>query len=124
MVEKYSEEVVKLGGKLMKIFSRNLGLKENYLEEAFGGNEKMGACLRVNYYPKCPEPGLTLGISPHSDPGGMTLLFPDENVSGLQVHHKNNWVTVKPLPNAFIINMGDQLQVLSLSLSSYLTPVW
>ncbi|XP_022882366.1 probable 2-oxoglutarate-dependent dioxygenase At5g05600 [Olea europaea var. sylvestris] len=113
LVEKYSKEVVELGGKLMKIFSTNLGLKENYLQEAFGGNENIGACLRVNYYPKCPQPGLTLGISPHSDPGGMTILFPDENVSGLQVHHKNNWVTVKPLPNAFIVNLGDQLQVLS-----------
>ncbi|KAK6120258.1 hypothetical protein DH2020_045949 [Rehmannia glutinosa] len=108
----YSKQVVELCGKLMKIFSTNLGLKEEYLEEAFGG-EELGACMRVNYYPKCPQPDLTLGLSPHSDPGGMTILFPDENVSGLQVRHADNWVTVKPIPNAFIVNLGDQLQVLS-----------
>lgn len=114
LIEKYSEEVVNLGEKLMKILSLNLGLRENYLSEAFGGDDN-GACLRVNYYPKCPQPDLTLGISSHSDPGGMTLLNPDENVSGLQVRHGAIWLTVNPLPNAFIINIGDQLEVLSSS---------
>lgn len=110
MVREYSEQVVELCGKLLKIFSTNLGLKEDYLEEAFGGEER-GACMRVNYYPKCPQPDLTLGLSPHSDPGGMTLLFPDHNVCGLQVRRGDDWVTVKPVPNAFIVNLGDQLQV-------------
>ncbi|KAK3019019.1 hypothetical protein RJ639_003627 [Escallonia herrerae] len=108
----YSEEVVKLAGKLMKIFSIDLGLEEDCLQQAFGG-EDIGCCLRVNFYPKCPQPDLALGLSPHSDPGGMTLLLPDENVSGLQVRRGDNWVTVKPVKNAFIVNIGDQLQVLT-----------
>ncbi|PIN17573.1 Iron/ascorbate family oxidoreductase [Handroanthus impetiginosus] len=113
LIAEYSEEVVKLGGKLMKIFSSNLGLREYYLEEAFGGEGNMSGCMRVNYYPKCPQPDLTLGLSPHSDPGGFTILSPDENVSGLQVRRDGGWVTVDPMPNAFIINIGDQLQILS-----------
>ncbi|KAG6769594.1 hypothetical protein POTOM_025244 [Populus tomentosa] len=113
LVAEYGSEVVKLCGKLMKVFSMNLGLEEDSLLNAFGGEENVGAGLRVNYYPKCPQPDLTLGLSPHSDPGGMTLLLPDENVAGLQVCRKGSWLTVKPIPNAFIINIGDQLQVLS-----------
>ncbi|WCJ28037.1 2-oxoglutarate (2OG) and Fe(II)-dependent oxygenase superfamily protein [Euphorbia peplus] len=113
LVAEYGEEVVKLGGKLMKIFSSDLGLDDNHLQNAFGGDENIGACLRVNFYPKCPQPDLTLGLSPHSDPGGMTILLPDEHVSGLQVRRGDNWVTVKPVRNAFIINIGDQIQVLS-----------
>ncbi|GER55797.1 2-oxoglutarate (2OG) and Fe(II)-dependent oxygenase superfamily protein [Striga asiatica] len=109
----YSRQVVELCGKLMKILSTNLGLGEDFLQEAFGGPDELGACMRVNYYPKCPQPDLTLGLSAHSDPGGMTILFPDENVSGLQVRHAGNWVTVKPIPNAFIVNIGDQMQILS-----------
>ncbi|KAL3531686.1 hypothetical protein ACH5RR_005207 [Cinchona calisaya] len=112
LVGKYNEEMVKLCGKLMKILSLNLGLKEEYLQQAFG-SEEVGACLRINFYPKCPQPDLTLGLSSHSDPGGMTLLLPDENVSGLQVRRAHNWITVKPVPNAFIVNIGDQIQVLS-----------
>ncbi|KAG6643412.1 hypothetical protein CIPAW_09G210000 [Carya illinoinensis] len=45
--------------------------------------------------------------------GGLTLLLPDDDVSGLQVRKCNDWVTVKPVPNAFIVNVGDQIQVLS-----------
>lgn len=94
----------------MKVLSVNLGLEGDELQNAFGG-EEIGACLRVNFYPKCPQPDLTLGLSPHSDPGGITLLLPDENVAGLQVRKYHNWITVKPAPNAFIVNIGDQIQV-------------
>ncbi|KAK6943485.1 Isopenicillin N synthase-like, Fe(2+) 2OG dioxygenase domain [Dillenia turbinata] len=112
LVAEYGESVVKLCGKLMKALSVNLGLKDDYLQNAFGG-ENVGACLRVNFYPKCPQPDLTLGLSSHSDPGGMTMLLPDENVPGLQVRRGDTWITVKPVPNAFIVNIGDQIQVLS-----------
>ncbi|XP_073157115.1 jasmonate-induced oxygenase 1-like [Henckelia pumila] len=113
LIGEYCSEVVKLGGKLMKIMSANLGLTEDYLQAAFGGEDNMSACMRVNYYPKCPQPDLTLGLSPHSDPGGMTLLLPDNDVSGLQVRHADEWVTVNPVPGAFIVNMADQIQILS-----------
>ncbi|KAF2288526.1 hypothetical protein GH714_008189 [Hevea brasiliensis] len=113
LIDEYGREVVRLGGKLMSVFSKNLGLEEDYLLNAFGGEENVGACLRVNFYPKCPQPDLALGLSPHSDPGGFTILQPDENVAGLQVRRGESWVTVKPVPNAFIINIGDQIQVLS-----------
>ncbi|KAA8517796.1 hypothetical protein F0562_015270 [Nyssa sinensis] len=112
LVGEYCDELVKLCEKLMKVLSINLGLGEEYLQNAFGGKD-VGACLRVNFYPKCPQPDLTLGLSSHSDPGGMTLLLPDHHVSGLQVRRGDDWVTVKPVPNAFIVNIGDQIQVLS-----------
>ncbi|RYR16062.1 hypothetical protein Ahy_B04g073045 isoform C [Arachis hypogaea] len=113
VISEYGEEVVKLGGRMLELMSRNLGLKEDYLMNAFGGENEIGGCLRVNFYPKCPQPDLTLGLSAHSDPGGMTILLPDDFVSGLQVRKGNHWITVNPLPNAFIINVGDQIQVMS-----------
>ncbi|KAK4268598.1 hypothetical protein QN277_025227 [Acacia crassicarpa] len=115
VIDEYGEEVVKLGGRMLKLLSMNLGLQEDFLLKSFGGDleEGLGACLRVNYYPSCPQPDLTLGLSSHSDPGGMTILLPDDHVSGLQVRQADDWITIKPVPNAFIINMGDQIQVLS-----------
>lgn len=65
-MDEYGEELVKLGERLARVLSSNLGLKEEQLQEAFGG-EDVGACMRVNYYPKCPRPELALGLSPHSD---------------------------------------------------------
>lgn len=112
VINEYGDEVVKLGGRILQLLSINLGLNDDFLLNAFGGEKDVGGCLRVNFYPKCPQPDLTLGISPHSDPGGLTILLPDDFVSGLQVHRGDDWITVKPLPNAFIINIGDQIQVL------------
>ncbi|KAF8397282.1 hypothetical protein HHK36_016195 [Tetracentron sinense] len=112
VIEEYGKELVKLCTILMKVLSINLGLGEDYLQNMFGGDD-IGSCLRVNFYPKCPQPDLTLGLSSHSDPGGMTLLLPDDRVAGLQVRKGDNWVTVKPAKHAFIVNIGDQIQVLS-----------
>ncbi|CAL0329642.1 unnamed protein product [Lupinus luteus] len=113
MINEYSEEVVKLGGTILELMSINLGLNEDYLLNAFGGESGLGACLRVNFYPKCPQPDLTLGLSSHSDPGGMTILLPDDSVSGLQVRKGEDWITVNHVPGAFIINIADQIQVMS-----------
>lgn len=101
---------------LLKAMSSTLGLDEDYLHMALGGTTKKGisASMRVNYYPKCPEPELTLGLSSHSDPGGITLLLLDEDVKGTQVRRGDDtWVTVHPIPGAFLVNVGDQIQILS-----------
>ncbi|WOH10958.1 hypothetical protein DCAR_0830435 [Daucus carota subsp. sativus] len=112
LTAEYSEALVKICERLTKILSENLGLESDHIQKAFGGKET-GGCMRVSFYPKCPQPDLTLGLSPHSDPGGITLLFADDHVEGLQVRKDGNWVTVKPVPNAFIVNLGDQMQVIS-----------
>ncbi|XP_010517112.1 PREDICTED: protein SRG1-like [Camelina sativa] len=112
-IEEYGEEVKKLCERLVETLSESLGLEPNCLMKALGGEDKVGASLRTNFYPKCPQPHLTLGLSSHSDPGGITILLPDEKVSGLQVRRGDGWVTVKSVPNALVVNMGDQIQILS-----------
>lgn len=64
----------------------------------------------INCYPACPEPNLTLGMPPHSDYGFLTLLLQDD-VHGLQVQCKGEWVTVEPVPYSFVVNAGDHLEV-------------
>lgn len=109
-VEEYSKHVVSLSNKLLTALSTSLGLQSSErLEQAFG---EMDMGMRINYYPPCPQPDLTLGLSSHSDPGGLTVLLQDDRVPGLQVKAQNkDWVTVQPLPGALVVNMGDQIQV-------------
>ncbi|KAL5975038.1 hypothetical protein ACLOJK_031714 [Asimina triloba] len=109
VIEDYCGEMMKVCGMLMGALSRGLGLEEGYMVEAFGG-EEMGATLRANYYPKCPQPDLTLGLSAHSDPGSITILLPDDHVNGLQVRKGDSWVTVQAAPNSLVVNVGDQIQ--------------
>lgn len=110
-MKEYCKNLVDLCLKLLSVFSVNLGLHSDYLKEAFGGKEDMGMCIRINYYPACPEPDLTLGLSSHSDPGGITFLLQDDVNPGLQVRKDDSWVPVKPIPDALVVNLGDQMQV-------------
>ncbi|KAI3989763.1 hypothetical protein MKX01_040733 [Papaver californicum] len=66
----------------------------------------------MNCYPPCPEPNLTLGMPPHSDYGFLTLLLQDD-AQGLQIQHQDRWVTIEPIPGAFVVNIGDHLEIFS-----------
>lgn len=68
--------------------------------------------IRLNHYPPCPSPHLALGVGPHKDSGSITMLAQDD-VGDLQVKRKTNgeWIHVKPTPNAYIVNVGDCVQV-------------
>ncbi|XP_010089186.2 protein SRG1, partial [Morus notabilis] len=63
--------------------------------------------MRMNYYPPCPQPEQVMGLTPHSDSVGLTILLQISEVEGLQIKKDGMWVPVKPLPNAFIVNIGD-----------------
>ncbi|PHT45419.1 1-aminocyclopropane-1-carboxylate oxidase [Capsicum baccatum] len=53
------------------------------------------------------------GLRAHTDAGGVILLFQDDQVDGLQILKDGQWIDVLPLPNAIVINTGDQIEVLS-----------
>lgn len=67
--------------------------------------------MSINYYPPCPNPDLTIGAASHSDASAITVLMQSDNVSGLQVFRNGKWVSVEPIADAFVVNLGDQLQV-------------
>lgn len=52
-----------------------------------------------------------IGLTPHSDAVGLTLLFEINEVESLQIRKDGNWISVKPVPNAFVVNVGDILEV-------------
>ncbi|PON54607.1 Oxoglutarate/iron-dependent dioxygenase [Parasponia andersonii] len=39
--------------------------------------------MRMNYYPPCPQPDLVIGVNPHSDATGLTILLQNNETEGL-----------------------------------------
>lgn len=115
VVSGYCREVRQLGLRLLGLISLSLGLEEDYMVKVLGEQEQH---MAVNYYPKCPEPELTYGLQAHTDPNALTILLQDPKVAGLQVLKNGKWIAVNPQPDAYVINIGDQLQV-SMFLSRY-----
>ncbi|XP_057836531.2 protein DMR6-LIKE OXYGENASE 2 isoform X1 [Cryptomeria japonica] len=106
---KYCKELRVLVLRLLAAISEALGQDPDYLNEIFGNHSQV---LHISYYRACPNPDLTFGIAPHSDPRGITVLMQGD-VSGLEVLKDGKWVAVEPIPNAFVVNLADQLEVIS-----------
>lgn len=105
----YSRRTREIARELLKGISRSLGLGECYIEKAL--NLESGLQIVVaNLYPPCPEPEVAMGMPPHSDHGLLTLLV-QNGISGLQVQHQSKWVNVNSIPNAFVVNVGDHMEV-------------
>lgn len=110
VVDEYSQAVMKLCIRLIEILSMTLGLEPHALGEQINV-KTIGLRTSFNYYPPCPQPELVLGIMPHADTSFVTVLQQDET-PGLEIEKDGQWIQVPPIQDAFVINIGDLLQVL------------
>ncbi|RLN07444.1 flavonol synthase/flavanone 3-hydroxylase [Panicum miliaceum] len=106
--EAYCRHVQRLARELLGYLSLGLGLEEGAMAEAFGGGD-MVFLQKINLYPPCPQPELTLGVAPHTDMSTLTVLVPNE-VQGLQVFKDGHWYDAKYVPDALIVHIGDQIE--------------
>uniref|UniRef100_A0A7N0RFB9 Fe2OG dioxygenase domain-containing protein n=1 Tax=Kalanchoe fedtschenkoi TaxID=63787 RepID=A0A7N0RFB9_KALFE len=111
VVREFSKELGALADRLLSLMSQGLGLKNDRLKRRF--EEEPSRKAHANYYPPCPDPDLTLGLRAHKDPIALNMLIQSMGASGLQVMKDGEWIAIDPLPNALVINLGDQLQLLS-----------
>ncbi|KAM6592249.1 hypothetical protein CsatA_014854 [Cannabis sativa] len=109
VIGSYSVEVRKLSMRILDLISKGLGLENGYF---YNKSELCNVhIITLNHYPPCPDPSLTLGLPKHSDPNLITLLL--QQMDGLQILKDQQWFALKPFPNAFVVNVGHILEILS-----------
>nr|XP_009799621.1 PREDICTED: protein SRG1-like isoform X2 [Nicotiana sylvestris]XP_016467617.1 PREDICTED: protein SRG1-like isoform X2 [Nicotiana tabacum] len=106
-MEAYCKEMKSLAISILCQLAKALRMDEKEMRDLFSDGMQS---MRMNYYPPCPEPDKTIGLSPHSDADGLTILIQLNEIEGLQVRKDGVWVPVKPLPNALIVNIGDMME--------------
>ena len=102
---------------LLGFMGKALNLDKRDMEELFDDGMQS---IRMTYYPPCPQPERVMGLTPHSDASGITILLQVNGVDGLQVKKDGVWIPVNFLPDAFVVNLGDILEVFPIS---YLPPL-
>ncbi|CAN8273926.1 unnamed protein product [Cochlearia groenlandica] len=107
--QEYCEAMSSLSLKIMELLGLSLGVNRDFFREFFEENDSI---MRLNYYPPCQKPDLTFGTGPHCDPTSLTILHQD-HVDGLQVFFENQWRSIRPNPNVFVVNIGDTFMALS-----------
>lgn len=105
----YCESMSRLSLGIMELLAISLGVDRAYFKEFFEENDSI---MRLNFYPPCQKPELTLGTGPHCDPTSLTILHQDQ-VGGLQVFVDNEWRSISPNFDAFVVNIGDTFMALS-----------
>ncbi|KAK3434713.1 hypothetical protein EUGRSUZ_D02161 [Eucalyptus grandis] len=109
-LESYSSELVRISLFLLRAMAKNLGISPDVLASMF---EEGIQGIRLNYYPPCKRAKEVLGQTPHSDATGITLLTQVNDVDGLQIKKNGKWLPIEPVPRAFIVNVGDVIEIMS-----------
>lgn len=107
-VVEYGEHLSRIGRRLFEAMVKNLDLNieasNSYVAESTG-------IMRIYRYPKCSNSNLGLGMEVHTDSSVLSILNQENEVSGLELLKDNQWLTVKPVSNTLIVNLGDMMQV-------------
>ncbi|XP_052184809.1 gibberellin 20 oxidase 2 [Diospyros lotus] len=107
--QEYCNAMSTLSLGIMELLGMSLGVSRAHFKEFFEENDSI---MRLNYYPPCQKPDQTLGTGPHCDPTSLTILHQDA-VGGLHVFVDNEWRSIIPNINAFVVNIGDTFMALS-----------
>jgi isopenicillin N synthase-like dioxygenase len=114
-IEAYVAAADQVCARLLRAIGEGLGAP-GLVSGAFGPAHS--SFLRLNHYTvedpmageRSGEPGL--GVHHHSDAGALTLLW-QSDTAGLQVYRDGQWFGIPPIHDAFVINIGDMVQVWS-----------
>ena len=107
----YYHAVLDLGRDLLSLIAQGLGQSSDFFAAAY--QKPLGRGQLV-YYPAMEKHDYQhqrFGAAAHTDFGVLTILMQDD-LGGLQVRTADGeWIEAPPIPNTFVCNIGDLLQM-------------
>jgi isopenicillin N synthase-like dioxygenase len=103
----YIDAVTGLGHLLLRRMARGLGLDEQWFDRNLTKDPLV--LFRIFHYPPLPNGDERWGVGEHTDYGLITILYQDPS-GGLAVRGPHGWIDVPPIPDAFVVNLGDMLE--------------
>ncbi|KAM5548047.1 codeine O-demethylase-like [Rosa sericea] len=110
-LDQYTSKLQVITETVLKAMARSLNLEEDCFLDKYGEQRKMDA--RFNLYPPCAWPDRVHGFKPHSDSSIITIVLQDKEVEGLQFLKDDQWFRAPIVPEALLIIVGDQVEILT-----------
>ncbi|WP_019200574.1 isopenicillin N synthase family oxygenase [Tsukamurella sp. 1534] len=109
VMERWDADLSRISLALLRSWARSLGADPGVFDDAFAHDP--ATLIKVVRYPAGTR--TDQGVGAHKDSGVLTLLLADPSSEGLQVlpPGEREWIDVPPVPGAFIVNIGEMLEV-------------
>lgn len=109
-VLRWQDEVTGVLVRLLRAFALALGQDEDVFAPIYDGAPHQ--LVKIIRYPgRNPGEG-DQGVGAHKDSGLLSLIFQDGQ-GGLQVEGPSDWIDATPRPDAFVVNIGELLELAS-----------
>jgi isopenicillin N synthase-like dioxygenase len=106
-VLEYIEALTDVGHALLASISRALDLDERWFDRNLTADPIV--LFRIFHYPPLASATGSWSVGEHTDYGLITMLWQDR-AGGLEVRGRDGWVAAPPVPDAFVVNLGDMLE--------------
>ncbi len=111
IIEEWDAALSSVARTLLRHWAASLGSPPEVFDSAFA--ETPATLIKIVRYPA--RAASSQGVGAHRDAGVLTLLLAEPGSRGLQVRRargsQQGWIDVPPLEGAFIVNIGELLEV-------------
>jgi isopenicillin N synthase-like dioxygenase len=108
-MNRWNTELNALALRLLRTWAIALGVAEDVFDPAFA--ERPFPLIKIVRYPGESAAEPKQGVGEHRDGGVLTLLLVEPGKGGLQVEHEGEWIDAPSVPGAFVVNIGEMLEL-------------
>jgi isopenicillin N synthase-like dioxygenase len=109
IIDEWDAALTGVARTLLRHWAASLGSPSDVFDSAFAGTP--ATLIKIIRYPA--RAASSQGVGAHRDSGVLTLLLAEPGSRGLQVRRPGpqEWIDVPPLEGAFIVNIGELLEI-------------